>query len=104
MEMKPLSEEAQARMTEMLREVLEPAMKQQAQRNPEDFVYTAPELWMQQVMDVGARVVNRAVKIAFKDWGVGGDAFVCSHPAYGNTSHCAEIACENYAGKHVRGS
>ena len=88
MEMRPLSADAQARMTEMVKEVLEPAMKQQAQRNPEDFVYTAPEVWMQQVMDVGARVVNRAITIAYKDWGL--DEL--------------EGASETEAGKHVRGS
>lgn len=138
---RPLSAEAQARMTEMLKEVLEPAMRAQAQRNADDFVYTPPEVWMQQVMNVGARIVNRAVTIAYKEWFKAtesddscaycleyehdhrgynlvctcrhhcgatvcpaGNAFVCAHPAYGNTSHCAEIACENYAGKHVRGN
>lgn len=104
-EMKPLSADAQARMTEMLREVLEPAMKQQAQRNPDDFVYTAPEVWMQQVMNVGARIVNRALTIAFKDWGLNEEveeAHVCVHPSYNAAGNCAEIACDNYAGKYVR--
>ena len=63
-----LSASAQARMTQMIEEVLEPAMKAQAQRDPEDFVYTAPEVWMQQVMNVGARVVNRAITIAYDEW------------------------------------
>lgn len=63
-----LSASAQARMTQMIEEVLEPAMKAQAQRNPEDFVYTPPEVWMQQVMNVGARVVNRAITIAHEEW------------------------------------
>lgn len=66
--MKPLSESAQKRMTQMLEEVLEPAMKAQAQRNPDDFVYTAPEIWRDQVMNVGARIVNRALTIAHEEW------------------------------------
>jgi hypothetical protein len=55
-------------MTQMIEEVLEPAMKAQAQRDPADFVYTPPEVWMQQVMNVGARVVNRAITIAYEEW------------------------------------
>lgn len=132
-----LSESAQARMTQMLEEVLEPAMKAQAQRNPDDFVYVAPEVWRDQVMSVGARIVNRALTIAFEEWSKKADSCAycleyehgmkpanavtctclyhcgatvcpeeplraCSHPTYGDTSHCADIACENYAGKHVR--
>lgn len=100
-----LSEAAQARMTQMLKEVLEPAMKAQAQRNPDDFVYTAPEVWMEQVMNVGARIVNRALTIAHAEWsedeGVE-EAHVCVHPSYNAAGNCAEIACDNYAGKHVR--
>lgn len=105
MDKRALSDAAQARITQMLEEVLEPAMKAQAQRDPDDFVYTAPELWMQQVMNVGARIVNRAVTIAHEEWEKAEAEEIdksCLHRPYGDTTHCAVIDCANYAGKHVR--
>ena len=135
MDKRALSETAQARMTQMLKEVLEPAMKAQAQRDPDDFVYTAPEVWMQQVMNVGARIVNRAITIAHEEWekaqscvfclevehGHRGADLVCTcshhcgamvcpaeaakkcgHTVYNVAGNCAEISCDNYAGKRVR--
>lgn len=105
MDKQALSASAQARMTQMLEEVLEPAMKAQAQRDPADFVYTAPEVWMQQVMNVGARIVNRAITIAHEEWEKAEVEKVdksCLHRPYGDTTNCAVIDCPNYAGKYVR--
>lgn len=103
MEMRPLSADAQARMTEMVKEVLEPAMKQQAQRDPEDFVYTPPEVWMQQVMNVGARVVNRAITIAFKDWGLAEESCAwCLEYEHGmRPAEPVRCTCQHHCGAMV---
>ena len=102
---KPLSEAARERMTQMLDEVLEPAMKRQAQRNPEDFVYMAPEVWRQHVMNVGARIVNRAITIAYEEWSKDGNesdsCAYCLEVEHGHKGDNLKCTCANHCGATV---